>query len=243
MTDWVVGYHAVVGALESGRPVEQVWLQQGRRDQRLLKLRQLAQERGVVSRWVSRRRLDELAQGAPHNGCAARCGEVPLVGLDELMKSGDAPGRLLLLDDLTDPHNLGAAIRSAAAFGIDGVIVAGPSAPPLGGAAARAAAGLMGRVPIVRSNVAADALVGLKDAGYWAFGADSAGVPVAEVRPTDRWVLCIGSEERGLRAKTRSQIDELVRIPIDPEIESLNLAVATGILLYHLCRLWPSQDR
>lgn len=237
-SDWIVGFHAVLGALTAGRPVETVWLQKGRRDQRLQRLLDAARERGVATRWVPRGRLDELAGESPHNGCAARCGPVQLARLEEVVAAEGRPARLLLVDDVTDPHNLGAVVRTAAGFGVDGVIIAGPSAPPLGGAAARAAAGLLGRVPLVRATVAADALAQLRGAGYWAFGADPAGSPVATVRPTDRWVLCVGAEERGLRAKTRSQLDETVRVPMAEGVESLNVSVATGILLYHLCCLW-----
>ncbi len=235
---WIVGYHAVLGALSSDRAVELLWLQRGRRDQRLRRLEEVARGRGVATRWVPRRRLDEVAGDGAHNGCAARCGPVALVTLSALLAGEGLAGRVLLLDDVTDPHNLGAAVRTAAAFGLHGVVIAGPSAPPLGGAAASAAAGLIGAVPIARATVAADALVQFRDAGYWVLGADMAGVPALQVRPVDRWVLCVGSESRGLRAKTRSQIDEFVRIPTVPAVESLNLSVATGILLYHLCHVW-----
>jgi 23S rRNA (guanosine2251-2'-O)-methyltransferase len=237
-TQWIVGYHAVMGALEEGRPMEMLWLQKGRRDQRLQRLSTAAQERGVAIRWVPRSRLDEIAGSGPHNGCAARCAPVPLSQLDDLIRPRGEPARLLLLDDVSDPHNLGAAIRTAVAFAIEGVVIAGPSAPPLGGASARSAAGMMGRVPLVRCTVAGDALRRLRDAGYWAVGADAGGDPIQSTRPTDRWVLCVGAEDRGLRAKTRSQIDELVRIPMADGVESLNVSVATGVLLYHLCHMW-----
>jgi 23S rRNA (guanosine2251-2'-O)-methyltransferase len=235
--DWVVGFHAVLGAVESTRAVETVWLQQGRRDQRLHRLEETARLRGVATRWVPRRRLDEIAGDRPHNGCAARCGPVPLAMLDELIAPAEAPARLLLLDSVTDPHNLGAAIRTAVAFAVDGVIIAGPSAPPLGGAVARAAVGLLERIPLARTTVAGDSLVRLRDAGYWILGADTKGEALAKLRPTARWVLCVGAEERGLRAKTRSKIDEFVRIPIAEDVDSLNLSVAAGVLLYHLCCL------
>jgi 23S rRNA (guanosine2251-2'-O)-methyltransferase len=239
--EWVVGFHAVLGALESGRPVEAVWLQKGRRDQRLQRVVDAARSRGVVLRWVPRARLDVLSGSSPHNGCAARCGPVALARLDDVLRPEGEPGRLLLVDDVADPHNLGAVVRTAAAFAVDGVVVAGPSAPPLGGATARAAAGLLERVPLVRVTVAADALVRLKEAGYWVVGSDATGESISATRPTDRWVLCVGAEERGLRAKTRAQVDEMVRIPMAEGVESLNLSVATGILLYHLCLIWPGR--
>jgi len=243
MSDWTVGFHAVLAALESDRPVEALWLQKGRRDKRLQKLLDIGRDRGVATRWVPRSRLDELAGQAPHNGCAARCGPIGLVQLAEIIAAETAPGRVLLLDDVTDPHNLGAVVRSAAAFGADGLVIAGPSAPPLGGAAARAAAGQMGKVPLVRATVAADVLASLRGEGYWVLGADASGRSATEIEPTDRWVLCVGAEGRGLRAKTRSQVDEFVRIPMAGGVESLNLSVATGVLLYHLCHIWPQRSR
>jgi 23S rRNA (guanosine2251-2'-O)-methyltransferase len=237
-SEWIVGYHAVLGTLQSDRPVEAVWLQKGRRDQRLQQIVEAAGERGAAIRWVPRSRLDELAGTSPHNGCAARCGPVALSHLEDLIAAEGEPGRILLLDDVTDPHNLGAVIRTAAAFGVDGLVIAGPSAPPLGGAVTKAAAGLLNRVPLVRATVAGDVLMRLRDAGYWSVGADAKGDPVQKTRPTDRWVLCVGAEEKGLRAKTRSQIDEMVQIPMADGVESLNVSVATGVLLYHLCHIW-----
>jgi 23S rRNA (guanosine2251-2'-O)-methyltransferase len=232
--EWIVGFHAVVAILGSNRPVEQLWLQDGRRDGRLGRLEAGARGRGVPVRRVPKRRLDEVAAGQPHNGCAVRSAPVGLRSLDEVIRPEDQAARLVLLDTVDDPHNLGAVVRSAAAFGVDGVIIAGPSAPPLGGAAAKAAAGNLERVPLIRINVAADALRTLRDEGYWALGAAMKGSPSPEVDPTNRWVLCLGSEQKGLRAKTRSAIDEFVAIPMADGVESLNLSVAAGVLMYEL---------
>jgi len=229
---WVVGYHAVLGALEGGRPVELVWLQRGRRDRRTRKVFEVARRRGLDVRQVDRRQLDEVSEGVPHNGCAARSAPVAYRQLAELVCPPQERGRLVLLDDVDDPHNVGAVIRTAAAFALDGVVVAGPSAPPLGGALAKAAAGCLERVPLVRAKVAADALSTLREAGYWALCADASGAQLEGVSPTDRWVLCLGAEDRGLRAKTRSRIDEWVAIPMAEGVESLNVSVAAGILMY-----------
>lgn len=233
-SDWIVGFHAVLAGLEGDRSAEQLWLQEGRHDGRLRRLEAVARDRRVAVRRVPRRRLDEVAAGQPHNGCALRAAPVRLAGIDDIVAPGDQPGRVVVLDSVEDPHNLGAVIRTAAAFGVDGVVVAGPSAPPLGGAAAKAAAGQLDRVRLVRVTVAADALRTLRDAGYWIVGAATAGVPCRGYDPTGRWALCLGSEQKGLRAKTRSAIDELVAIPMADGVESLNLSVAAAVLMYEL---------
>lgn len=231
---WIVGVHGVLAALEGGRPVDLVWLQQGRRDRRMAAVAEAARQRGVPVRSVPRARLDEVAAGGPHTGCAARSAPIAFRSLEELVAPSGAPSRLVVLDHLLDPHNLGAVVRSAAAFAVDGIVVAGPSAPPLDGAAERAAAGHLGRVPLARVNVAADALRLLRDEGYWVFGADMTGTPVVEVTVPSRWVLCLGAEERGVRAKTRAAVDEWVAVPMAPAVESLNVSVTAGILLYAL---------
>ena len=120
--------------------------------------------------------------------------------------------------------------------GYPGLVIAGPSAPPLGGAVAKAAAGQLGRVKMAREQVAADALTRFQNHGYWIFAADAAGTALQELRSTERWVLCVGAEEKGLRAKTRSKIDEFVAIPMAEGVESLNLSVSAGILLWELSK-------
>jgi len=234
---WVFGFHAVLGALEGGRPVDAVWLQRGRRDGRAEKIQAAAVARGVPITSVQRSRLDRLTGGAPHNGCAARTVSVSPVAMESFLRPDGEAGSVVVLDGVVDPHNVGAVLRTAAAFAVDGVVLAGPGAPPLSGAVAKAAVGSLGQVPVARENVAADALSQLQGAGYWVLGADAAGAAVGEVTPTDRWVLCMGSEERGLRAKTRAWVDEWVSVPMAAGVESLNVSVAAGILLYALTRV------
>jgi 23S rRNA (guanosine2251-2'-O)-methyltransferase len=229
---WVVGFHSVLAALEGVRTVEVVWLLQGRRDGRVRRIEEAARRRGIQVRQVPRVQLDRIAGDVAHTGCAARTGPIAWSSLEDVIAPDGQTGRLLLLDGVTDPHNVGAVIRTAAAFAVDGLILAGPSAPPMGGAVERAAAGQLGRVRMVRANVAADVVQSLQGEGYWSFGADAAGAPVHSVSVPDRWILCVGAEQKGLRAKTRSKIDEMVAIPMATGVESLNLSVSTAVLLY-----------
>jgi 23S rRNA (guanosine2251-2'-O)-methyltransferase len=233
---WTVGFHAVLGVLEGDQPVDALLLQQDRRDARTKKIRAAARRRGIRYDLVPRTRLDRVAGGVAHNGCALRSAPISFIPLEDLMSAAGEPGRLLLLDDVLDPHNVGAVVRTAAAFAVDGLVIAGPSAPPLGGAVAKAAAGHLGRVKVAREKVAADVLTLLRAHGYWVFAADAAGTALQDVRSCERWILCVGAEDRGLRAKTRSQVDEFVAIPMAEGVESLNLSVSAGILLWELSK-------
>jgi len=233
-SSWIFGFHAVEGVLESSTAVDLVYLQDGRRSARSGKILKLSRAAGIPCKFVSSRRLEELSGGVAHNGFAARCAPVQFHALESCIPEEGRPSGMLLLDSLADPHNLGAVIRSAAAFGVDALIIAGPSAPPLEGAVAKAAGGHLYRIPLVRTRVAADSLRLLKAEGYWALGADASGSDLRSWKPSERWVLCVGSEAKGLRAKTRSEIDEYLAIPMAEGVESLNLSVATGIMLYAL---------
>ncbi len=232
--NWLLGVHAVAAALEAGRSMDLIWIQRGRRDRRLQKIVELAAAQNVPVRFVPRTQLERVAAGGAHNGVAARTAPRSFASLEELIRPAEEPGRLILLDGVTDPHNVGAVIRSAAAFGLDGVILAGPGAPPLGGALAAAAAGHLERVPVARATVAGDTVAVLKDAGYWAYGAQAGGTPLWAIDPPDRWVLVLGSEGKGLRAKTRSFLDDTIAIPMKPGVESLNVSVAAAVLAYAL---------
>jgi 23S rRNA (guanosine2251-2'-O)-methyltransferase len=232
-----VGFHAVLAVLEGSEPVDAVWLQKDRRDERTRQISRATHRRGLRFDLVPRARLDGIAEGLAHNGCAVRTSPVQFVLLEDVTRPIGQPGRILVLDSLEDPHNLGAVLRTAAAFDLDGVVIAGPSAPPLGGAVAKGAAGLLGRVPLVRAKVAADVLAALRTLDYWVVAAEAGGRPLNEVRFDQRCALCIGAEARGLRAKTRSQVDEFISIPMADGVESLNLSVATGILLWELSKV------
>ncbi|MFZ5804023.1 MAG: TrmH family RNA methyltransferase [Acidobacteriota bacterium] len=236
-TNWVVGFHAVAAALErEPSRVEVVWLGEGVGGNRARTVLELARQAGVRFAVVPRRELDRVAEGAAHNGFAARLAPAPLADAEPLLATA-SPVCLLGLDGVQDPHNLGAVIRVAAAFSLGGVVVAGPHPPPLGGAAAKVAAGTLPLVRVARVGALGDFARQAQEAGFTVLGADARGEPVHRVELPDRLLLCLGGEE-GLRAKTQRFLDGVVAIPIAREVESLNLAVACGILAWEWRRRW-----
>lgn len=233
----MVGFHAVAAALErEPSRVEVVWLGEGVGGSRARQIVELARRLGVRCAVVPRRELDRVAEGAVHNGFAARLAPAPLADADDMLRM-PAPTCLLGLDGVQDPHNLGAVVRVAAAFSLGGVVVAGPHPPPLGGAAAKVAAGTLPLVKVARIGSLGDFARRAREEGFAVLGADARGEPVHKVELPDRLLLCLGGEE-GLRAKTLRFLDGLVAIPISQPVESLNVAVACGILAWEWRRRW-----
>ena len=189
---------------------------------------------------VERAELDRLLPpGAVHQGIAVEAEPLPEMALDRLVRllSGRESVVLVALDHATDPQNVGAVLRSAAAFGASGVIVTDRHAPAATGALAKAAAGALEMVPILTVVNLARALRELKDEGYWCVGLDNAAERVlgGTALPA-RIVLVLGAEGAGLRRLTRECCDLIVRIPVMPAIESLNVSTAAAVALYELHR-------
>lgn len=237
-SNWVVGFHAVLAAVEqTPERVEVVLLADGvgGRGRRIV---EAAARRKVRVRPAARRDLDDVAGGVAHNGFAARLTPVPLVEASALLA---APGEALIvgLDGVEDGHNVGAVVRVAAAFALAGVVLAGPHPPPLGGAAAKVAAGTLPLVRIGRVGSLGDWARTAREAGFWVFGGDARGRALHTVELPGRLVLCLGAEGGGLRAKTRAALDEVVAIPLAAGVDSLNLAVAAGVLAWEWRRRYP----
>ncbi|MEX0375503.1 23S rRNA (guanosine(2251)-2'-O)-methyltransferase RlmB [Spiribacter pallidus] len=238
---FIGGLHAVQSALkyDPGR-IEAVWLDKRRRDARLQRLRRQCQSLDCPVHETDARELAQLLPEVSHQGVVvATLGMTPrgddalAVHLDGL----DRPPLLLVLDQVQDPHNLGACLRSADAVGVDAVIAPRDRAVGLTPAVHRAAAGAAETVPFFQVTNLARCLRGLADRGIWLLGAaDGAHTPLFDTDLTGPLTLVMGAEGRGLRRLTREHCDQLVAIPMAGQVESLNVSVATGVVLYEALR-------
>ena len=190
---------------------------------------------GLPVEWASPADLARLvARDAPHQGLVLDCAPLEELALDDLPES-DAAHPLVVLDQVTDPHNLGAILRSAAAFGAAAIVTQDRHAPPESGALAKAASGALEIVPWVRVVNLSRALEWLAEAGYWRIGLDGgAGALFGEVIQPGPAALVLGAEGEGLRPNVASHCDVLARLPISATIESLNVSNAAAVALYAL---------
>jgi 23S rRNA (guanosine2251-2'-O)-methyltransferase len=228
------GFHAVASRLRL-RPqsVRALYTAIGRDDPRMRDLLARASAAGVDVRPADAERLTELAGTARHQGVAAVVdATVPQVSLDELVAGLTEPALLLVLDGVTDPHNLGACLRNADAFGAHAVIVPRDRAAGVNATVAKAASGAAETVPVIAVTNLARTLGELQELGLWIVGADAGGerLPQADLGGPLAWVL--GAEGTGLRRLTRERCDRIVGIPLYGSVESLNVGVAAGICLY-----------
>jgi len=234
-TRHLFGFHAVIARLRAHpESVQALYVSSARRDRRLRELVERAETSGVAVHAIEDARLDALAGGGSHQGVVALVsGEVAARTLDELLDGLAEPALLLVLDGVTDPHNLGACLRSADAFGAHGVIVPKDRAVGVNATVAKAAAGAVDSIPVVSVTNLARSLREIKERGVWILGADESGAESlfdADLSGPLAWVL--GAEGAGLRRLTREHCDRLVRIPLQGTVESLNVSVAAGVCLF-----------
>ncbi|MCP4330953.1 MAG: 23S rRNA (guanosine(2251)-2'-O)-methyltransferase RlmB [Alphaproteobacteria bacterium] len=231
---WIYGLHAVKAALANPR----------RRCRRLVAIKEVAQTSLATDapkcEYLSRAALNEiLPLGAVHQGIAGLFDPLPPVALDDLLADLSEVERcaLMVLDQVSDPRNVGAILRTAAAFGCQGVVVQDRHSPALTGTLQKAASGGLEVVPIVRVTNLARAIDAMRSADIWCIGFDVAdNEPLSKSRLADRVAFVLGAEGQGLRRLTRERCDQLLRIPIGPAVESLNVSAAAAIALYEWAR-------
>lgn len=236
----VYGRRSVLELLGGERPVKKVLLAIGaKRGEALHKIENLARRRGAEVTEVDRRELDDLTGGAVHQGVLAIAEAFEYTDLHELLASlADAESAVLLaLDEITDPHNVGALIRTADATGVAGVITAKRRSAPITPAVYKASAGAVEHIAIAQASNLVNAIEEAKRAGFWVYGADSAAeTALFEVELTGKVLIVLGSESMGLSRLVKEKCDFLVAIPMAGKVESLNVSVAGALLMYEAFR-------
>jgi 23S rRNA (guanosine2251-2'-O)-methyltransferase len=239
--DRFTGIHAVREALEAGAAFDRILIAKGRQDSRIEEIVQLARQRGISVRFEDRSQLDRLASTREHQGVVAMAAARAAATLEDILaranQSKGQIGLVVLLDGVEDPHNLGAVIRTALAAGAHGVVIPERRAAGLTDAVARASAGALAHLPVARVTNLARSMEELKEAGYWLVGLDeNAEKNYTEVDYTSPTGIVMGSEGNGLHELTRKRCDFVVSLPTSGPVRSLNVSVATGVVLFEALR-------
>lgn len=241
MSEFITGRRPVLEALEAGTPLEKIVLIFGARGTTLQRIRQLARGRGIPVSQMDKRRFSQLFSDANAQGVAAVVGSKAYAEIDDILQAARDRGEppfLLVLDEIEDPHNLGALIRTAECAGAHGAIIAKHQAASVGQTVAKTSAGASLRLPVARVTNVAKAIEELKGQGVWVVGADMTGDRLySDVDYTGAIAVVVGNEGRGIRRLVKEKCDFIVTIPLYGKIASLNASVAGGLVLYEVARM------
>ncbi len=234
----IVGRNAVTEALRAGRPIDRLLVAKGDRNGRLGPILAQCRERGVLIKETDSRRLDELC-GPNHQGVAAVAACKAYATVEDILalaaERGEPPF-VVLCDELEDPHNLGAILRTAEAAGAHGVIIPKRRSAGLTGTVYKTSAGAVEYVPVARVSNLSDTIRELKKQGLWIYGLDMNGESWCGTDLTGAVGIVVGSEGQGIGRLVREQCDGILSLPMKGQINSLNASVATGIVLYEVAR-------
>ncbi|UFH49119.1 23S rRNA (guanosine(2251)-2'-O)-methyltransferase RlmB [Pseudomonas sp. KNUC1026] len=236
----IYGVHAVEALLRHHpKRVKQIWLSEGRSEPRLQALLELASQYRVTVGAVDRKEMDTWVEGV-HQGVVADVSPSQVWGeamLEELLERSETPPLLLVLDGVTDPHNLGACLRSADAAGVTAVIVPKDKSATLTAVVRKVACGAAEVVPLVAVTNLARTLEKLQQRGLWVVGtAGEAQTLIYDQDLTGPLVMVMGAEGKGMRRLTREHCDYLVKLPMGGSVSSLNVSVAAGVCLFEAVR-------
>lgn len=237
--DIIIGRNAVTEALRSGRTVDSILVARGERSGTLGKIIGECRERGIVVKEADARKLDYLCGHSNHQGIVAFTAVHEYASIEDILALAESRGEkpfVIICDELEDPHNLGAVLRTAEAAGAHGVIVPKRRSASLSYAVGKASAGALEYVPVARvANITA-AISELQEKGLWIYGAEIGGTNWCEQDYTGAVALIIGSEGQGLGRLVKEKCDFIVTLPMKGKINSLNASVAAGILMFEAAR-------
>jgi 23S rRNA (guanosine2251-2'-O)-methyltransferase len=235
----IEGRNAVIEAFRSGREIDRVYILDGCKDGPILTVKRQAAKKNTQIRYVTKERLDQLSETGRHQGVIASVAAYAYAQVEDMLalaeKKGEAPF-LILLDNIEDPHNLGAVIRTANLAGAHGVIIPKNRAVGLTAVVARTSAGALNYTPVARVTNLAKTMEELKKKGLWFVCADMDGTRMYDLNLTGPIGLVIGSEGEGVGRLVKETCDLVAAIPMKGEIDSLNASVAAGVMAYEIVR-------
>lgn len=233
----IAGRNPVLEALRSQQELESVYIQQGDRKGPLAKIAAMARQRGIPVKDATAEKLQAMSGISSHQGVAAVLAAADYATLEDIyVRAGDEPLFVVLADDIEDPHNLGAIIRTAECAGAHGVIVPKRRSVGLTWAVGKASAGAVEHLPVARVGNLPALLDQLKERGLWIYAGDMDGTPWCQTDFTGPAALVIGSEGRGVGRLVKEKADFVVSLPLKGKLNSLNASVAAGILCYEVAR-------
>lgn len=239
MEEIVIGRNPVLEAIRSGRTVEKILIKKGKYEGSIVPLVKKAKEAGIIIQEVDKAKLDTIADGGNHQGAIAYVSAYEYVGVNEILlrasQKNEAPF-VIICDKITDPHNLGAILRTANCVGAHGVIIPKRGSAGLNSIVAKTSAGAVEYTPVAKVTNIASTIDELKKEGMWIAGADMDGEEMYKVDLKGSLGLVIGSEGEGISRLVKEKCDFIARIPMNGQINSLNASVAAGVLMYEALR-------
>ncbi|EIQ81106.1 UNVERIFIED_CONTAM: 23S rRNA (guanosine(2251)-2'-O)-methyltransferase RlmB [Streptococcus canis] len=238
--DIVYGVHAVTESLQANTG-NKLYIQEDLRGKNVDHIKCLAAEKKVSISWTPKKILSEMTEGAVHQGFVLRVSAFAYTELDTILEKAEQEDNplILILDGLTDPHNLGSILRTADATNVCGVIIPKHRAVGVTPVVAKTSTGAVEHVPIARVTNLRQTLDKLKAKGFWTFGTGMNGTPSDRWNTSGKLALIIGNEGKGISANIKKQVDEMITIPMNGHVQSLNASVAAAILMYEVFRNRP----
>ena len=235
----IEGRNAVIEAYRSGKPIEKLYIQDGCQDGPVMTIKREARKHETPVKYVERERLDQMSETGRHQGVIAVAGAYEYAELEDILQAAREKGEppfLFLLDNIEDPHNLGAIIRTANLAGAHGVIIPKNRAVGLTATVARTSAGALNYTPVARVTNLSQTIEELKKEGIWFVCADMNGTRMYDLNLKGPIGLVIGSDGEGVGRLVRERCDMIASIPMKGKIDSLNASVAAGVLAYEIVR-------
>lgn len=239
MEDKIIGRNPVLEAIKAGRSIDKILIKKGKYEGSIIPVVKKAKEAGIIIQETERSKLDAVAEGGNHQGVIAYVSAYEYVTAEDILnkarEKGEAPF-VIICDKITDPHNLGAIIRTANCVGAHGVIIPKRGSAGLNSAVVKTSAGAVEYTGVAKVTNISDTIEKLKKEGLWIAAADMDGQPMYEVDLKGALGIVIGSEGEGVSRLVKEKCDFIVSIPMRGEINSLNASVAAGVVMYEALR-------